>query len=250
MTTREAISGKSPRLNLKITEEIIAESCRADSSHCMIAEALKVAVPDAQRVTVDLQTIRYTDSKTKQRYVYLTPRRGQEALVSFDQGETVEPFGLYLSTAAQITTAKARGTGKIKRPNGGSNAPVRVGGTTPPLSPLAWGEGVAAADATLRPDKFAKPQHEVAVEASAKPQHEVAVDAQHEVAVTPQHEVALTAEHEVSGEPQREVAGEAHEVAVEATETEPKVPGPPLNNERAERVIGRRREFGMHSLRR
>lgn len=85
-----------PNLIIKVTQEVIDDSIQRDSSHCMIAEAVKLAVPGAKFVSVDLQTIRFSNPRTRKRYVYLTPRQGQVALVNFDQGAKPEPFTLAL----------------------------------------------------------------------------------------------------------------------------------------------------------
>jgi hypothetical protein len=87
---------KAPRVNLVITPELVADAIAEDSSHCMIAEAVKAALPYARWVSVDIQTIRFSDPQTRARYVYLTPRLGQSALVKFDAGEKVEPFRMQL----------------------------------------------------------------------------------------------------------------------------------------------------------
>lgn len=87
---------KSPRVNVVVTPELIEEAVRGDSGHCMIAEAVKAAVPEARHVSVDLQTIRYSLPGVHARYTFLTPRIGQTALVRFDAGEEVEPFRMQL----------------------------------------------------------------------------------------------------------------------------------------------------------
>ena len=155
---------RSPKISVNVTEEIIKESTLRDSSHCMIAEAVRAAYPDAQRVSVDLQTIRLSDPKKGLRYTYLTPRTGQVALIRFDQGELPEPFTMQLR-GGQVTTANPKknlGTDAQKKrfaetqaqreqrraaldkarlvsTNGERDGTVieRVGGKTPPLSTFA-----------------------------------------------------------------------------------------------------------------
>lgn len=82
--------------SVTVTEEVIAKSVQRDSSHCMIADAVRESIPDVIRVSVDLQTIRFTNRKTHKRYVYLTPRRAQVELIRFDQGLEPEPFSMVL----------------------------------------------------------------------------------------------------------------------------------------------------------
>ena len=90
---------KSPVVKVNVTESIIAESKSRDSSHCMIAEGLKAAVPHAKYILVDLQSIRFTDTEKKLRYTYLTPRSAQIALIKFDQGITPPPLEFTLRKA-------------------------------------------------------------------------------------------------------------------------------------------------------
>lgn len=96
----------SPRFRLEVPADVIESSKARDSSHCMIAEAVKRARPDATHVSVDLQTIRFTDPKKHLRYSYLTPRVAQLSLISFDQGETPQPFSFRLA-GAQVTRSGA-----------------------------------------------------------------------------------------------------------------------------------------------
>jgi len=150
--------GLNRRLEVEITEEVIAAAIKADSSHCMIADAIKAQVPGATRVSVDLQSIRFTDRKRGVRYLYLTPGLAQVSLLRFDQGETVEPFVLKAPRPAQVTAAiTARTTvdpdgKKVKReskpsrrktvskPNRG-NVPVVIGGKLPPNGALSNARG-------------------------------------------------------------------------------------------------------------
>lgn len=93
---------RPPRVKVNITQELVEQSKLADSSHCMIAEAVKIAYPDATKVSVDLQTIRFSNPAKRVRYIYLTPRLAQIALVQFDQGREVEPFSFTLAGAHVI----------------------------------------------------------------------------------------------------------------------------------------------------
>ena len=100
---------RAPQVIVEITDEVIDEAIPRDSSHCMIADALKALVPGASKVAVDLQTIRFSDLKKGLRYTYLTPRVAQVALIKFDQGLKPEPFAFRLR-GGQVTRA-----GRVKR---------------------------------------------------------------------------------------------------------------------------------------
>lgn len=142
----------APRVTVVVTKDIIDRSEERDSSHCMIAEAVKQAVPNAQKVSVDLQTIRFTDPEKRLRYIYLTPRQAQIALILFDQGKHNDPFTVFLRGAQVVKMGEAtapREKGKtppmpegtraeFRRPSPGSQheVPVVIGGTAPPTGPL------------------------------------------------------------------------------------------------------------------
>ena len=163
----------SPHVKIKINTDLIYTSKQADSSHCMIAEALKLALPEAKSISVDLQTIRFSLPEKRLRFVYLTPRIAQIALVEFDQGIEPEPFEFNLSrghvtamykrpeillsgvrtdsvsgvenpviikvkkpenkTIAKMNLAKQG----IRKPESKGEVPQRVGGKTPPTTPFA-----------------------------------------------------------------------------------------------------------------
>jgi len=145
---------KGRRVDLEVTPEMIKEGKRKDSSHCVVAEAIKAAVPTAANVSVDLATIRFSDRKRGKRYVYLTPAVAQQALIDFDQGRRLEPFKfrmrmaqvtpiLAASKKARNGTARpsARGAAKLKRRGADSGIPVKVGGTPPPIAVLSNARG-------------------------------------------------------------------------------------------------------------
>lgn len=149
-----------PKLAVFITQEAIERAKRRDSGHCMIAEAIREKLPDASYVAVDLQTIRFTRMKNQKRYVYLTPRIAQLALIAFDQGRDPLPFGFRLRNGQTLPVSKnseeqrARKreynaeyqrqwrNNKKKKPNfkisgyqNTGNAPNIEGGKPPPIAP-------------------------------------------------------------------------------------------------------------------
>jgi hypothetical protein len=122
-----------------VTQEQIDLAVPKDSSHCMIADALKEKMPEARRVSVDLATIRYTLGGI--RYIHLTPSSCQVALLRFDHGEKVEPFTFSMQAPVQTHQSghKSKRTDNkatTKRVNTSSIVQKR-GGNAPPLAPLA-----------------------------------------------------------------------------------------------------------------
>jgi hypothetical protein len=85
-----------------VTAELIQNSVRASSAHCMTAEAAKIAVPGTTKVSVDIHTIRFNDPKRPYRYIYITPRPVAEAILAFDQGITPDPFTCQLKGGTVI----------------------------------------------------------------------------------------------------------------------------------------------------
>lgn len=103
-------------MKVRVTEAHIKNGIAKDSHHCMIADAVKECCPTAQYITVDLQTIRFTDPAKRQRVKYLTPAAAQSALLKFDRGDkTIRPFTFAL-TAPLIRKCDSR-TSSQKRPN-------------------------------------------------------------------------------------------------------------------------------------
>lgn len=98
-----------------VRSDHIQQAIPKDSGRCMIADALKDAFPGARRVSVDLQTIRYTDSGNVRR-TYLTPGQAQAALARFDDGLSVEPFSFFLSNPIHVSPADDPGRDHGPRP--------------------------------------------------------------------------------------------------------------------------------------
>lgn len=102
---------RSPRVTVSVTNKEITQSMQANSSHCMIADAIKRTIPTATAVSVDLATIRWSDPLKRLRYTYLTPRTAQFAILDFDHGVSPKPFDIKLG-GAQVTTMFSRKPGK------------------------------------------------------------------------------------------------------------------------------------------
>lgn len=136
------------RLHIPITQEIINNAVERDSAHCVIADAIQAALPEVTRVSVDLQTIRFT-LPDGTRVLYLTPAPSQTLLTDFDQGRKPEPSVMYLSAPFQRVPPRKDHTDD-DRPNhhakrvevknrgghGGVDVTV-VGGNLPPTAALS-----------------------------------------------------------------------------------------------------------------
>src|SRR5882762_10870948 len=89
-------------MKIKVSEKQIKTAIKKNSHHCMIADAIKAAVPDAKYIRVDLQSIRFSNLKKGLRYKFFTPPLAQHELINFDQGNKVEPFTINLVKAAEL----------------------------------------------------------------------------------------------------------------------------------------------------
>lgn len=85
----------SRRIRINVTQRDIEHGIRGDSSRCMVVVALARAVPNASRIEVDTQTIRFTDGDGD-RWAYITPPIAEAYVVEFDAGDPIEPFAFTL----------------------------------------------------------------------------------------------------------------------------------------------------------
>lgn len=74
-----------------LKQHCIDHAIQNNSSHCMYAESIQEDHPHFRRVSVDLQTIRWTDTRNKRRYFALTPALMQKVLVEWDGGTKPVP---------------------------------------------------------------------------------------------------------------------------------------------------------------
>lgn len=84
--SRRTTRHHSPTIHVVISEAQYERARRSNSGACLIADAIKAAHPEFTKVSVDMATIRVTDTKAGFRYTYLTPPPAQHVLLSFDQG--------------------------------------------------------------------------------------------------------------------------------------------------------------------
>ena len=106
---------KAPRPIIHVTEEIISNAIRKNSGACMIANAIRQQRPDASGVSVDLQTIRFSDPEKRLRYIWITPRVAVNALIRFDRGLPIPPFSFHLRSAQIISMSKRDRIAKTER---------------------------------------------------------------------------------------------------------------------------------------
>ena len=99
-------SMNSPVIKVDVPDHVINSAYRANSGHCAVSDAVKLAAPWATHVASDLQSIRLTDPRKGLRYTYLTPRTAQLALIAYDQGKVPPPFEFSLRSGHVATSYK------------------------------------------------------------------------------------------------------------------------------------------------
>ncbi len=105
-------------IKVAVTADHIANACRKDSHHCMVADAIHDRLKWATFIQADTQSIRFNNRKQGKRYIYLTPPEAQRAIVLFDQGVKVKPFAFTLSQGflrTKIMRARQRSTKRLTR---------------------------------------------------------------------------------------------------------------------------------------
>jgi len=132
-------------IRLAVTEDLVQAALPADSGHCMIADAVKAAVPNAKAVSVDLATIRWTDPRMGRRYIYFTPPSVQRALLLFDNAVLPKPFTFVLRAPAQIVRSgeeRSKRGGRVTQGmaeviGDSEGRQTKIGGSTPGLGALS-----------------------------------------------------------------------------------------------------------------
>lgn len=135
---------RAPQIYVSVTAKHIDDAVPKDSSHCMVADAVRDAFPSATSIAVDMQTIRFTDPKKGLRYAYLTPRDVAVGIVEWDEGILPTPYGFWLRKGSVHTAGRKKkatklsprlGRAALVKDGSDSNGPEvdrRVGGKEPP----------------------------------------------------------------------------------------------------------------------
>jgi hypothetical protein len=117
------VTDRDGRIRVQVTEGDIARAEQKNSMRCVVAQALARTIPDASRIDVDIQSIRW--SAGGERHVYLTPYAVQGYVVAFDAGDQIEPFSFSLDSRKRMPVKKQTKTAvgtAISRANGRSQA--------------------------------------------------------------------------------------------------------------------------------
>jgi hypothetical protein len=183
---KQTIKGAYHVVKIDVTQPLIDRAEQRHSGHCMVADAIRLAMPHVRSVSVDLATIRFTDPAKHQRYVYLTPYHVQRSLIDFDQGVHNQAFNFHLRKAAQVLESGYKTTqdGTKKRPSranqgvvGASSRkqPIRLGGEHLPVGDLS-------SKSTKRKTTGTMPPASKVAAATKKPSRQQRIDATYKAA--------------------------------------------------------------------
>lgn len=87
-------------VRVQVTEADIAKAEVNSSMRCVVAQAIARTMPDATRIDVDVQTVRW--SQAGERKVYLTPYSVAGYVIAFDAGDPIEPFTFVLRSDRRV----------------------------------------------------------------------------------------------------------------------------------------------------
>ncbi len=88
MPMKPVLYKPSPNFIVNVTRKHIDEAVECDGRKCMVVEAVIDSYKrGASYVFVDFQKIRFTDLQKGERYFFDTPRKIQQMLLAFDQGQ-------------------------------------------------------------------------------------------------------------------------------------------------------------------
>lgn len=104
---------------IEVTDLDIQQAIRNDSYRCVVAQAIARTIPEATRILVDLQTIRFT--LDDHRLQYLTGTEVASYVVGFDAGDPIEPFAFTLRKPR--VTRRSRKTGDPAAPKAQFGSP-------------------------------------------------------------------------------------------------------------------------------
>src|SRR5215475_5876738 len=131
------------RLHVDVTQRDIDWGIRGDSGRCVVARALARSIPDAARIEVDTQTVRFTSGG--KRWAFLTPLVVQQYVADFDGGKPIGPFAFTLRSAIQLRrrlldeASKPKVAAYSKRKREEAKAAQAAANGTPISTPVAPG---------------------------------------------------------------------------------------------------------------
>jgi hypothetical protein len=84
------------RLKISVSQDEIDNAMAGRTDKCMIHQAIKKAFPGFERISVDKNQVRVTDSEANVIYTFPMSPFGRAQILMWDAGEEVQPFDLWL----------------------------------------------------------------------------------------------------------------------------------------------------------
>ena len=119
------------KLDIEVTDKELEEAAPGSEFYCAVATAIGRLVPEANRIEVNVHTIRFTlprkGSETYSRFVYRSPPEVAEYVRLFDEGAKLKPMSFTLdkpqiaertpapSNRAKTPSFKPQSTAKTRR---------------------------------------------------------------------------------------------------------------------------------------
>src|SRR4029077_5439608 len=128
---------------IRVTQEDIDRATRKSSSRCVVALAIARQIPDAARVEVDVQSVRFTQGDVRREFV--VPPVVASYVCDFDAGDEIHPFTFRLRTDREVVRERPKLTEA-----GRERDKARVRGNTPKRA--APPAAPTAADPTASPE--------------------------------------------------------------------------------------------------
>jgi len=120
---------------VSVTQDDINEGVRDQSAHCIVATAIGRSIPEALRISVDVQTIRFTIGK--ERLIYMTPREVGRYILAFDAGNfaAIKPMKIEIADP-QVAEPKRKSASRLIVKGGNEKSKQQ---NTVPTRTRSWG---------------------------------------------------------------------------------------------------------------
>lgn len=156
--------------HINVTQDDIDKADVKNSSRCVVARAVARTIPDATRISVDVQSIRFTSGG--ERRIFLTPYAVAGYVVAFDAGEPIHPFTFRLRNDQEMKVRRS-----VRTPAGKAKATAAQGVRNAKRNHAAAAEKAAAVGA---PASTATPQAKKAAHAHEQAKHAAIAEAETE----------------------------------------------------------------------
>jgi len=93
-------------IRFKLDRRFIAAGLPSDMGHCALVLALYAAIPQAQSIRVNRETISLSNIEERLRYVYATPKALVQFQDDYDAGKTIRRLPMVMLTDDDLIAVK------------------------------------------------------------------------------------------------------------------------------------------------